>query len=70
MLGKKIDPSTVVLSENQVVPVEQETETPEEEPETEDEEDPLVETGEASELVVISYISPRAVKPLASAMGI
>jgi len=56
MLGKKIDPSTVVLSENQVEPVEEETEMPEEEPETEDEEDPLKETGEASELVIIPYI--------------
>ena len=55
MLGKKIDPSIAVLSENPSVPDEQETETPEEEPETEGE-NPLEETDEASELVVIPYI--------------
>ena len=58
MLGKKIDPSAVVLPENLIEPEKQETETPDEqEPESgEEEEDPLEEPDETSELVIIPYI--------------
>lgn len=64
MLGKKIDPSAVVLPENTSEPEEQETEAPEteesdsEEPESDepDPDEPLEEPDETSELVVIPYI--------------